>query len=163
MPRLASWVWLFSGSAAVFIVAAQPQTKHKYSVWKMLFDLEFLTIRRVCESCSDVFLALHFLTFDPGQSDLKSLKSASLSGVFLRKGCGGLSLRGPQACSSVAARPSSSFDYISNTASPGAALSSQNTMSQIKSNQIYSVSCFYKNKLATGCLVRRQKYISNPL
>ena len=100
--------------------------------------------------------------FDLGQSDLKSHKSMSLSGVFRKAGevC---SFGGSLAGSSVAVRPSSSFDYISNTVSPRAALSSQNTMSQIKSNQIYSVSCFHKNKFVTKCLVRRQKYRTNPL
>lgn len=83
--------------------------------------------------------------FDPGQSDLKSHKSASLSGVLLKAG-GGLFLWGSLVGSGVAVRPSSSSDYNSNTVSPRAAPSSQNTMSHIKSNQIDSVSCFHNKK-----------------
>lgn len=70
-------------------------------------------------------------------------------------------LWGSLARSSVAVRPSSSFDYISNTVSPRAALSSQNTESdQIKSN-LFSKLFLQKNKFATDCVVRRQKYITD--
>lgn len=73
----------------------------------------------------------------------------------------GLSLWGYPAGSGVPVRPSSSSDYISNRVSPRADLSSQNTMSQIKSNLFSEL--FSQNEFATNCLVRRQKYTTKTL
>lgn len=77
--------------------------------------LDFLSLIRVCEAgtphlrcLSNIFLS------GLGQSGLKSRKSAELIRSFGRA-AEGLLLRGSLAGSSVAARPSSSFDYISNT------------------------------------------------
>lgn len=65
---------------------------------------------------------------------------------------------------SVAVRPSSSFDYISNTVSPKAALSSQNTISQIKSKSNLFSKLFTKTSLPpTALLGDKRKKPTKPI
>lgn len=148
--KFVTWVWLLSIQQMVSLSqlkrspgpnANRLSLKHAFWSWISELNTCLWTWRSVSlMSSNSIFL------FDRGQSDLKSHKSTSLSWVF-RKSGRGLFLWGSLARSSVAVKPSSSFDYISNTVSPRAALSSQNTVSQIKSNHIYSVSCFLQKQV----------------
>lgn len=148
--KFVTWVWLLSIQQLVSLSqlkrspgpnANRLSLKHAFWSWISELNTCLWTWRSVSlMSSNSIFM------FDRGQSDLKSHKSTSLSWVFQKSGRG-LFLWGSLARSSVAVRPSSSFDYISNTVSPRAALSSQNTVSQIKSNHIYSVSCFLQKQV----------------